>query len=396
METARRLKEIPPYVFAGIAKKAAAIAKEGHDVINLGIGAPDQPTPRHIVDAMHEAIEKPINHQYPPFGGTPDYKKAVAEWCQNRFNIKLDAENEVLSLIGGKEGIHHLIMAYIDQGDVALIPDPGYPVYNTSTLLSGGKPYFMKLTPENNFLPDLDAIPDAVAKQANLLILNYPNNPTAATATLEFFEKAVAFAKKFDILLCHDLSYSEMTYDGYKAPSILQVKGAKDIAIELHTLSKTFNMTGWRIGFAIGNAEAIRNLAKIKSNIDTDVFRAIQQAGIAAFEGNRDHIDFCNNLYIERRDLACEKLKELGWTVTPPKATFYMWLPVPPGLSSEEFCGKMLNEAHIVVPPGNAYGPSGEGYFRLSLCLPKERLAEAFERMKSHKFNFEMGKAQVR
>lgn len=395
METARRLKEIPPYVFAGIAKKAAAIAKEGHDVINLGIGAPDQPTPRHIVDAMHEAIEKPINHQYPPFGGTPDYKKAVAEWCQNRFNIKLDAENEVLSLIGGKEGIHHLIMAYIDQGDVALIPDPGYPVYNTSTLLSGGKPYFMKLTPENNFLPDLDAIPDTVAKQANLLILNYPNNPTAATATLEFFEKAVAFAKKFDILLCHDLSYSEMTYDGYKAPSILQVKGAKDIAIELHTLSKTFNMTGWRIGFAIGNAEAIKNLAKIKSNIDTDVFRAIQQAAVAAFEGNRDHIEYCNNLYVERRDLAVEKLTELGWTVTPPKATFYMWLPVPPGLTSEEFCNQMLNVAHIVVPPGTAYGPSGEGYFRLSLCLPKERMAEAFERMKTHKFTFEMGKAQV-
>lgn len=395
METARRLKEIPPYVFAGIAKKAAAIAKEGHDVINLGIGAPDQPTPRHIVDAMHEAIEKPINHQYPPFGGTPDYKKAVAEWCQNRFNIKLDAENEVLSLIGGKEGIHHLIMAYIDQGDVALIPDPGYPVYNTSTLLSGGKPYFMKLTPENNFLPDLDAIPDTVAKQANLLILNYPNNPTAATTTLEFFEKAVAFAKKFDILLCHDLSYSEMTYDGYKAPSILQVKGAKDIAIELHTLSKTFNMTGWRIGFAIGNAEAIKNLAKIKSNIDTDVFRAIQQAAVAAFEGNRDHIEYCNNLYVERRDLAVEKLTELGWTVTPPKATFYMWLPVPPGLTSEEFCNQMLNVAHIVVPPGTAYGPSGEGYFRLSLCLPKERMAEAFERMKTHKFTFEMGKAQV-
>ncbi len=395
METARRLKEIPPYVFAGIAKKAAAIAKEGHDVINLGIGAPDQPTPRHIVDAMHEAIEKPINHQYPPFGGTPDYKKAVAEWCQNRFNIKLDAENEVLSLIGGKEGIHHLIMAYIDQGDIALIPDPGYPVYNTSTLLSGGKPYFMKLTPENNFLPSFDAIPDTVAKQANLLILNYPNNPTAATATLEFFEKAVAFAKKYDILLCHDLSYSEMTYDGYKAPSILQVRGAKDIAIELHTLSKTFNMTGWRIGFAVGNAEAIKNLAKIKSNIDTDVFRAIQQAGIAAFEGNRDHIEYCNNLYVERRDLAVAKLTELGWTVTPPKATFYMWLPVPPGLTSEEFCNQMLNVAHIVVPPGTAYGPSGEGYFRLSLCLPKERMAEAFERMKAHKFTFEMGKAQV-
>lgn len=395
MEVARRLKAIPPYVFAEIGKKAAALTKEGHDVINLGIGAPDQPTPRHIVDAMHEAIEKPINHQYPPFGGTPEFKKAAAEWCQNRFNIKIDPDSEITTLIGGKEGIHHLIMAYIDQGDINIIPDPAYPVYQTSTILAGGEPYYMKLNPENNFLPDLTAIPEAVAQKANLMFLNYPNNPTAGTATLEFFEKAVAFAKKYDILLCHDLAYSEMTFDGYKAPSIMQVKGAKDICIELHTLSKTYNMTGWRIGFAIGNQEAVKNLAKIKSNIDTDVFRAVQQAGIAAFEGNRDHIELCNNLYIERRDLAVEKLKELGWPVNSPKATFYMWLQVPPGLTSEQFCSHMLNVAHIVVPPGNAYGPSGEGYFRLSLCLPKERLSEAFERMKSHSITFEMGKAKV-
>ncbi len=395
MEVAERLKSIPPYVFAEIGKKAKVLADQGVDIINLGIGAPDQPTFRHIVDAMHEAIEKPINHRYPPFGGTPEFKEAAAKWCNERFKIDIDANTEVTSLIGGKEGIHNLIMAYVDRGDYVLVPDPAYPVYQSSTVLAGGLVHFMPLLPENNFIPDLTQIPEVIADKAKIMLLNYPGNPTAAVADMKFFEEAVAFCKKHDILLCHDLAYSEMTFDGYKAPSIFNVKGAKDIAIELHTLSKTYNMTGWRVGFAIGNKDAIANLAKIKSNIDTDIFRAIQVASIAAFEGPRDQIDKCNELYVKRRDLAIQRLSELGWKVEPIKATFYMWLPVPPGMTSEEFSTEMLNTAGIVVPPGNAYGPSGEGYFRLSLCVGVDRLSEAFDRMVKHSINYEMGKAKI-
>ncbi len=390
MEAAERLTSIPPYVFAEIGKKARALAATGVDVINLGIGAPDQPTPRHVVDAMHEAIEKPANHQYPPFGGTPQFKEAAAQWSNKRFGINIDPETEVMTLIGCKEGLHHLLLAYIGPGDIALIPDPAYPVYKTSTELAGGTPYYMPLLPENKFLPDLDAIPDSVAKKAKILLINYPNNPTAGIADLAFFEKVVEFCKKHDILLCHDNAYSEMTYDGYKAPSIFQVKGAKDIAIELHTMSKTYNMAGWRLGFAIGNKAAIANLAKIKSNVDTDVFSAVQVAGIAGLNGPRDHIDYCNHLYEERRDLAVESLKELGWDVEPVKATFYMWLPTPKGMKSQEFSTLMLNTAGIVVPPGDAYGPGGEGFFRISLCVSKERLKEAFDRMAKHSITYDM------
>lgn len=389
MEIANRLKAIPPYVFAEIGKRAAAAQAKGVDIINLGIGDPDQPTPKHILDAMHAAIDNPVNHRYPPFGGTKEYKTTAAEWCNKRFGLDIDAENEITSLIGSKEGIHNLIMAYVDPGDVVLIPDPAYPVYRTSTILAGGTPHFMPLTPDNDFIADLDAIPEAVAKKAKLMFLNYPNNPTAGITDLKFFEKAVNFARKHDILLCHDLAYSEMTFDGYVAPSIFEVKGAKDIAIELHSLSKTFNMTGWRIGFAIGNQQAVKALAQIKSNIDTDVFRAVQMAAIAGLTGPRDHIDYCNNLYIERRDVAVAGLNKLGWNVKPIKATFYMWLPVPKGTTSSEFSSMMLDEVGVVVPPGNAYGPTGEGFFRLSLCLDKKRIAEAFDRMEKHSITFD-------
>lgn len=395
MEVSHRLKAIPPYVFAEIDKKRQAAVARGVDVINLGIGDPDSPTPRHIVDAMHEALEKPINHHYPPFGGMKEYKEAAAEWVKKRFGVTVDPVTEVTSLIGSKEGLHNTIMAFIDSGDVGLIPDPGYPVYQTSILLAGGTPYFMPLKPENKFLPDLDAIPEDVCKKAKLIIFNYPNNPTAGIADMPFFEKAVAFAKKHDILLCHDLSYSEMTFDGYKAPSILQVPGAKDIAIELHTLSKTYNMTGWRIGFAIGNAQAIKALASLKSNVDTDIFKAIQVAAVAAFTGPTDFIDQCNKLYVERRDLAIKCLGELGWNIPPQKATFYMWLPTPKGVTSAEFCTQMLDVAGIVVPPGTAYGPNGEGFFRMSLCTDVVRLQEAFDRMKKHSITFDMGTARV-
>lgn len=395
MEAADRLKSIPPYVFAEIGKKARAIAQTGVDVINLGIGAPDQPTPRHIVDAMHEAIEKPANHQYPPFGGTPAFKEACANWANKRFNIQIDPETEVTSLIGAKEGLHNLLFSYVGPGDIALIPDPAYPVYKTSTELAGGTPHFMPLLPENGYLPDLDAIPDSVAKKAKIMLINYPNNPTAGIADLAFFEKVVAYCKKHDILLCHDNAYSEMTYDDYVAPSIFEVKGAKDIAIELHTMSKTYNMAGWRLGFAIGNKTAVANLAKMKSNIDTDCFTAVQVAGIAGLTGPRDHIDHCNKLYEERRDIAVKRFAELGWTVEPVKATFYMWVPTPKGMSSVDFSNHMLNVAGIVVPPGDAYGPGGEGYFRISLCVDKDRLSEAFDRMAKHSITYDMQTAKV-
>jgi LL-diaminopimelate aminotransferase len=395
MEVSQRLKSIPPYVFAEIDKKRQAAVARGVDVINLGIGDPDEPTPPHIVEAMHKALDNPANHHYPPFGGMKEYKEAAAAFCQRRFAVTVDPVSEVTSLIGSKEGLHNTIMAFIDAGDVNLIPDIAYPVYQNSTLLAGGTPHFMPLKAESGFLPDFDAIPPAVAAKAKLMMLNYPNNPTAGVASLAFFEKAVAFCKKHDILLCHDLSYAEMTFDGYKAPSVLEVSGAKDIAMELHTLSKAYNMTGWRIGFAIGNPFAVKALAQIKSNIDTDIFKAVQLAAVAALNGPTDHIDHCNKLYLERRDLAIQALSKLGWKIKPNKATFYMWLPVPEGMSSGDFANHMLDTAGIVVPPGTAYGPGGEGYFRMSLCTGKERLQEAFDRMAKHSITYDMGKARV-
>lgn len=395
MEISNRLKSIPPYVFAEIDKKRAAVAARGVDVINLGIGDPDQPTPPHIVDAMKKALDNPANHKYPPFGGLPEYKQAAAEWMEHRFGQKFDPANEVTSLIGSKEGIHNIIAAYVDPGDVALIPDPAYPVYRTSTILAGGTPHFMPMTPANNFLPDLDAIPKDVVAKAKLMFLNYPNNPTAAVTDVAYLEKAVQFAKKNNLLLVHDLAYSEMTFDGYKAPSVFEVPGARDVAIELHSLSKMHNMTGWRIGFAVGHQQPVKALAQIKSNIDTDIFRAIQQAAIAALKGPRDHIVHCNKLYEERRDIAVAAFRKLGWTLEPNKATFYMWLPVPKGMTSAEFSTLMLEEAGIVVPPGTAYGPSGEGFFRLSLCTDKVRLQEAFDRMQKHSIRFDRSVARV-
>lgn len=389
MEISNRLKAIPPYVFAELDKKRAAVAARGVDVINLGIGDPDQATPNHIVAAMQEALKNPLNHRYPPFGGMKEYREAAAAWCHKRFGIDINPDGETTSLIGSKEGIHNIIAAFVDPGDISLIPDPAYPVYRTSTLLAGGTPHTMPLLAKNEFRADLDAVDENLARKAKIMFLNYPNNPTAGVCDLSYLERAVAFARKHDILLVHDLAYSEMVYDGYKAHSVFEVPGAKDIAIELHSLSKAYNMTGWRIGFAIGNAYAIKALAQLKSNIDTDVFRAIQMAAIAAFNGPTNDIERCNKLYQERRDVAVAGFRRLGWDVQPIKATFYMWLPVPTGMTSAEFSTVMLEEAGIVVPPGTAYGAYGEGYFRLSLCTSKERLQEAFDRMEKHSIRFD-------
>lgn len=395
MEISNRLKSIPPYVFAEIDKKRQAAVARGVDVINLGIGDPDQPTPKHIVDAMHDALNNPANHKYPPFGGTKEYKEAASAWVKKRFGADIAVDGEITSLIGSKEGIHNIISAFVDPGDIALVPDPAYPVYKSSTILSGGTPYAMPLRAERDFLADLDAIPADVAKRAKIMFLNYPNNPTAAVCDLAYLEKAVDFARKNDLLFVHDLAYSEMTFDGYKAHSVFEVPGAKEVAIELHSLSKMYNMTGWRIGFAIGNSYAIKALAQIKSNVDTDVFRAIQMAAIAAFNGPKDDIDRCNKLYLERRDVAVERFRKLGWPIKPINATFYMWLPVPKGMTSAEFSTVMLDEAGIVVPPGTAYGDCGEGFFRMSLCSPVDRLNEAFDRMEKHSITFDRNTAKV-
>ncbi len=388
MKPSKRLDRIPPYLFAEIDKKIAAARAKGHDVISLGIGDPDIPTLPNVVQAMHGAIDDPKNHDYPPYDGTLEFKKASADWMLKRFDVDIEAKSEVLAMIGSKEGIAHVFFAFVDEGDYTLIPDPGYPVYQNGTILSGGEAHLMPIGPENNYMPDLDAIPEEVAKKAKIMFLNYPNNPTGAVATLEYFKKVIEFAKKYNILVCHDQAYCEMTYDGYVAPSILQVEGAKDVAIEFFSHSKSYNMTGWRVGFACGNKDAIKALGTIKNNIDSGVFKAIQKAAIEAYNTPCEEIEKLNDMYKKRRDVMVEGLRELGWEFEDPKATFYLWLPVPKGMSSEEFVSIMLEKAHVVVPPGNGYGDNGEGFFRIALTVPEERLKEVIERMKKAGINY--------
>ncbi|MDD5455487.1 MAG: LL-diaminopimelate aminotransferase [Candidatus Margulisbacteria bacterium] len=386
--TSKKFKHVPPYLFAEIDKKRAQAIAGGVDIINLGIGDPDQPTFPHIVAAMHNAIDNPANHNYPPYEGTKNFREAVASWYKKRFNIDLNPDTEVLSLIGSKEGIAHLLSAYIDPGDIVLVPSPGYPVYKMGTILTGGTPFFVPLTTENNFLPDLDSIPADVVKKAKILYVNYPNNPTAAIAEIPFYKKVVKWAKNNNILIASDLAYSEMTYDGYKAPSILEVDGAKDVAIEFHSLSKSFNMTGWRIGMAVGNKDAINALGVIKTNIDSGIFKAIQEAGIVALTQPAPQIELTNNLYKERRDVLTKGLNELGWNLRPIKATFYVWAPVPKKYTSAEFVTKVLDECGIVIVPGNGYGPEGEGYFRIALTETKERITQALQRLKDKNISY--------
>lgn len=385
MRTAQRIANVPPYLFAQIDKKKAEVAARGVDIISLGIGDPDLPTPDHVVEKMVEEVRKPVHHRYPDYDGSLEFRAAAAGFYQRRFGVTADPKREVLALIGSKEGVAHLVWAFVDPGDVALIPDPAYPVYKTHTLLAGGKPYLMPLRPENGFLPDLEAIPAEVAARAKVMFLNYPNNPTAAVADLAFFERAVAFCKRHDILLCHDNAYSEMTYDGYVAPSILQVPGAKDVAIEFWSLSKPFNMTGWRIAFAIGNAQAIGALGVIKTNTDSGQFTAVQIAGIEALQ--RDPAAFSarmNEIYRRRRDIAVEGFRAIGLRVEPPKGTFYLWVPVPEGQTSAGFTELILEQTGVVVVPGSGYGEHGEGFVRAALCLDEKRLTEAIDRIRKH------------
>lgn len=397
MRPARRVQDLPPYLFAGInARKAEAIAR-GVDVIDLGSGVPDFPTPPHILEALHAAADDPATHRYAPYEGTPGFKQAVVRYYHRRFGVELNPAREVMALIGSKEGIVNLFYAFVDPGDVALIPDPGYPAYATATRLAGGEPVYFPLDPENGWLPDFERIPAEVAMRAKLLFLNYPNNPTGAVATLACFERAVAWARRHDVLLAHDLAYSEIAFDGHVAPSILEVPGAKNVAIEFNSLSKTYNMTGWRIGMAVGAASAIRALGVVKSNTDTGLWAAVQQAGIAALEGPQDHLVALCDSYRERRDALVAGLRGLGYPVAPNGGAFYLWAPVPHGIGSEAFARRMLDEAGVVVPPGVGYGPSGEGWFRTALTQPIERLEEAVRRMAAAGLGFlEAGDGSIR
>ncbi|MCL4079630.1 LL-diaminopimelate aminotransferase [Coriobacteriia bacterium Es71-Z0120] len=383
MRTASRIANLPPYLFAEIDRKKEAKQAQGIDVISLGIGDPDTPTPDHIVDAMARAIRDPKNHQYPSYFGAKRYREAAAEWMRRRFGVDVDPATEVLALIGSKEGIAHVFLAFVDPGDYTLVPGAGYPVYHTGGILSGGQSWFMPMTEENGFLADFESTPPEVLAKAKMMFLSYPNNPTSAIATEEYFDRAIAFAREHDLLLIHDNAYSEIGFDGYRAPSILERPGAKDVAIELFSLSKAYNMTGWRVAFAAGNAQAIKALGTVKSNIDSGVFTAIQDAAIEALLGPQDSIQELCALYQRRRDLVIDTLHRIGLHAQTPKATIYVWARVPEGYTSATFAEKVLDEANVIVAPGNAYGPSGEGYVRISLTTPDDRLEEALERIKN-------------
>jgi LL-diaminopimelate aminotransferase len=381
LKEAKRLASLPPYLFARIEEKLEEAKKKGIDVINLGIGDPDQPTPEHIIQALITHAQNPENHRYPTSKGLLAFRSAVARWYQRRFGVGLDPDSEVVTLIGSKEGIAHISFCYLEEGDVALVPDPGYPVYSIGSALAGAENYIMPLKEENGFLPNLADIPSDVAKKAKLMFLNYPNNPTGAVAEKKFFREVVEFARNYNIIVCHDAAYTEITFGDFSAPSFLEVEGAKEVGIEFHSLSKTYNMTGWRLGWAVGNPEVIRALATLKSNLDSGVFQAIQLAGIAALEGPQDCVEKMRRLYQERRDAVIEGLQRLGCHLEPPKATIYVWVPVPGDYTSTDFAELVLEKAGVVITPGIGYGKFGEGYFRISLTVDKERIQEGLKRI---------------
>lgn len=381
IEPAKRVKDLPPYLFATIDKmKEKALAK-GVDLIDLSIGDPDTPTPKHIVEALRKAVKNPAHHQYPSYTGMLSFRQAVADWYKKRFKVKLDAKTEVVSLIGSKEGIGHMPLAFVNPGDYVLVPSPGYPVYPTATIFAGGMGYEMPLLEKNAYLPDLDKIPKYVLKKAKLMFINYPNNPTSACADTAFYKKLIGFAAKNNILICHDAAYSEMYYSKERPLSFLEIPGAKNVGIEFHSLSKTYNMTGWRIGFAVGNRNAVAGLGKIKTNIDSGIFQAVQEAGIAALKTKDAELKKIRKMYQERRDVLYSGLTKLGLEVDKPKATFYLWVKCPQGFSSMDFTTLLLNKAGILTTPGNGFGDPGEGYIRFALTVPAKRMKEAVERI---------------
>ena len=382
MQEARRIRALPPYLFARIEQKIEAAREKGVDIISLGIGDPDLPTPDHVTAKLVEQAHNPENHRYPTSVGMLAFRQAVAGWYRNLYSVELDPRREIVTLIGSKEGIAHISCCYVDPGDINLVPDPGYPVYHIGTLLAGGESHFMPLTAVRGFLPDLRDIPSGVARRAKLMFINYPNNPTGAVADLKFFQDVVDFARYYDLIVCHDAAYSEITYDGYRAPSFLQTPGAKEVGIEFNSVSKPYNMTGWRLGWACGRADVIEALGRLKSNIDSGAFQAVQYAGIAALTGPQDGLDQVRRIYQERRDIIVAGFNSLGWQLEKPKATFYVWAPVPQGYTAAEFAEMVLEKAGVVITPGNGYGNYGEGYFRIALTISKERLQEAIERLR--------------
>ena len=386
IEKSERLKSLPPYLFKEIDRQKDEARARGIDIIDLGVGDPDMPTPPHIIRELEKAANDPANHQYPSYTGMDAFNKAVAGWYEKRFKVDLDPSKEVVTLIGSKEGIAHIPLAFINPGDMALVPNPGYPVYEIGVKFAGGDVCFMNLFKENDYLPDLDSLPEEVAQKTKLMFINYPNNPTSAVAGMSFFDKLVSYAKKYDIIVCHDAAYTEMAFDGYKPISFLEADGAMEVGMEFHSLSKTYNMTGWRIGFAVGNAEVIQALGQVKSNIDSGAFQAVQLAGITALEGDQTCIDEMNGIYTERRDLLVDGLRELGLTAKKPKATFYVWIDVPDGYTSSEFASHLLTKAGVVATPGNGFGTAGEGYIRMALTVDNERIKEVLKRIKETGF----------
>jgi len=383
MRPSKRLERIPPYAFAELERKIAAKRAAGVDVISLGIGDPDRPTPALVVEAMQEAVTEPETHRYPSNRGREDFRAAVRDFYARRFDVELDPEREIIPAIGAKEAIFNLNLAFLDPGDYALAADPGYPVYTGGPWLAGAEPVLMALLPEHGFAPDLEAIDEQVAARAKLMYLNYPNNPTGAVVPEGFFERVVEFAREHDILVVHDNSYSEITYEGYRAPSFLATPGSKDVGIEVFSLSKGYNMTGWRCAVAVGNAEALEIYWRLKTNIDSGMFEAVQLAGVAALSPDADaEVASMNELYLRRRDLVCDALHGIGVDVHPPRGTIYVWAPVPEGFdSSAAYCEHVLEHAAVVLSPGAIYGPAGEGWFRISLTTPDDRLLEAVSRL---------------
>jgi len=381
MRLAKRLDKLPPYLFVEINQKVAELRARGEDVIAFTIGDPDMPTPEHIINHMCEKAHEPQNHRYPETDGLPLLRRAIGEWYEQRFGVALDPDSEVLPLIGSKEGIAHTALCFVDPGDVALVPDPGYPPFSMGTILAGGEPYFMPLREENDFIPDLAAIPSDVARKAKLMWLNYPNNPTGAVAPPRFYEEAVAFARQFDLAICHDAPYSEVYFDGCRPASFLETAGAREVGVEFNSLSKTYHMTGWRIGMVVGNREIIRALFQTKSNIDSGIPQAIQYAAVEALRGPQDHIAARNAVLQRRRDRLVEALRKTGLDVRTPKATFYVWAKVPRGYSSVEFTKTLLEELQIAVTPGTGYGAAGEGYVRFCLTIPDDRLEQGVARL---------------
>ncbi|MGA6993505.1 MAG: LL-diaminopimelate aminotransferase [Candidatus Deferrimicrobiaceae bacterium] len=377
-----RIKALPPYLFAELDRKKEKVRARGVDIIDLGVGDPDRPTPKHIVDRMKRETAVPANHQYPSYEGLLAFRSAAANWYRRRFGVSLDPSSEVVTLIGSKEGIAHFPLAFVNPGDGVLVPDPGYPVYHIATMFAGGRSHFLPLLRENGFLPDLDAVPRSVLAKAKILFLNYPNNPTSAVADRKFYRRVLGFAEENDLIVAHDVAYTEIYFDAEKPMSILELPGAKKRCIEFHSLSKTYNMTGWRIGFAVGNPELVAGIGKVKSNVDSGVFQAVQIAGIEALTSGDEVTGAIRRTYQERRDFLVPGLRALGLDPVEPRGTFYVWIPVPKGYTSASFCSHLLEEAGIVTTPGNGFGKCGEGYIRIALTKEKGRIREALSRMR--------------